>query len=196
MVYVSLANRILFWVGGSVAERASELQAGQLQRAACSRLLGQLNPLICQWVISGTRLGKATDSTGYTETTHIIRTKLHQMDSSKQTVDVHASDVKAEVTTTSGILRGPSLLQVHLRSKRIFNRRKCERGCALFKQLQRQCILGALMAAGFARGGTYLHQGSHTDPHTHEKHFKHADTHTHTHSGQSELSSAKTINSE
>lgn len=99
MVYVSLTNRILFWVGGSVAERASELQAGQLQRAACSRLLGQLNPLICQWVISGTRLGKATDSTGYTETTHIIRTKRHQMDSSKQTVDVHASDAKAEVTT-------------------------------------------------------------------------------------------------
>lgn len=31
-----------------VAEQASELQAGQLQRAACSRLLGQLNPLICQ----------------------------------------------------------------------------------------------------------------------------------------------------
>lgn len=84
MVYVSLANRILFWVGGSAAEQASELQAGQLQRAACSRLLGQLNPLICQWVISGTRLGKATDSTGHTEMTHTITTKLYQKDPSKQ----------------------------------------------------------------------------------------------------------------
>lgn len=94
MVFVSLENTILFWVGCSVAEQASELQAAQLQRAACSRLLGQLNPLICQWVISGTRVGKATDSTGYTEMTHTIKTKLYKKDWFKQTADVNASNVK------------------------------------------------------------------------------------------------------
>lgn len=34
---------------------------GLPQRAACNRLLGQLNPLICQWVISGTHTSKATE---------------------------------------------------------------------------------------------------------------------------------------
>lgn len=94
MGFVSLENTILFWVGCSVAQRASELQAGQLQRAACSRLLGQLNPLICQWVIPGTRVGKAADSTGYAQMTHIIKTKLQKKDWSEQTVDVQASNAK------------------------------------------------------------------------------------------------------
>lgn len=55
-----------------------ELWAGQPQRAACSRLLGQLNPLICQWVISGTQAGKATDSLGQTDK-HTVHTYIHRM---------------------------------------------------------------------------------------------------------------------
>lgn len=130
MFLVSLDNRtILFCVGRTAVKRAFELEAGQLQKAACNRLLGQLNPLICQWVISGTQAGKATDSTGYTETTHIIKIKP-QNDSSKQTCP--CKQFKKLFTRKCQIFRDPSVLQMHLRLKCTFDCSKCEPDCCLF----------------------------------------------------------------
>lgn len=74
---MSVENRtipcVLMVAGEPHRQAVFELWAGQPQRAACSRLLGQLNPLICQWVISGTQTSKATDSRGQTDK-HTVHT--------------------------------------------------------------------------------------------------------------------------